>query len=67
MVPHKRSCIAKAIKEKQKQNTKVITLPDFEIYYKAIVPKTVWYFNKNRHICQWSSKDKPEIHPCIYS
>ena len=51
---------AKAVLGK-KNETRGINLPDFKLYYKPIIIKTVWYKSRNRD--HWNKIETLEITP----
>jgi hypothetical protein len=41
-------------------------MPDLKLYYRSIVIKIAWYWNRDRQVDQWNRNEDPEMHPHTY-
>lgn len=48
-------------KMRKKSEAGILLAPNFIVYYKSTVIRTVCYWHKKRHINQWNAIENPDI------
>jgi hypothetical protein len=62
---NKKPCIAKPLL-KDKRTSGRFTMPDLNLYYRAIVIKTAWCWYNDRQLDKWNRIEDPEMNPNSY-
>ena len=64
-MPNKSLQVAKTILRKRNRAGGIM-LPDFRLYYKASVIRTVRSWHKRRHVSHWDRTESQEVNTYIY-